>query len=398
MRFNKENYLLLGIFILAFIIRAAFVIQSTNIPSSDAYAYDNLGLSISQGAGYVDSNGAPHSHYPPFYPVFLSIIYYFFGHSYLAVRITQSLIGALTCVLIYLIGKKVNSKALGIIAAFISIVYFPFIKSAELLLTELVFTFFLCLIVYYLFKIQEDVRLKNYIILGLLLGFALLTKSAMSLFPFFIIPVFVYSAKEKIMGSFKKYIIVLLFFGLSIMPWIMRNYTVYHKLGVISTQSGITFYSSYCPPGGIFGKLAGGEDPVVREAGKISSPILYSDFLMKETFEFIVHNPFKVLVLEFQKIIYLWVPFDWEIVGNRWFNFVYAMSLPFFVLGFILACAEIKKYFPILVPIVYFQFTSLIFYGSPRFRLPIEPFIFILSILGILKIHDWIKRRNLCRI
>jgi len=390
MRFAKENYILIAIFLLALIIRSGFVLQSGNVPSSDAGVYDNLGLTLSEGKGYVDKNGNPHSHYPPFYPLFLSLIYRLFGHSYLAVRIIQAFIGACSCLLIYLIGKRIYSSTLGILAAFISVIYFPFIKSAELLLTELLFTFLLCLTIYYLLKIQEGAKFKDCIILGLLSGIMLLTKSAMLVFPLFIIPVFIYSKNRNFLEISKRYIVVLVFFILSIFPWIMRNYSVYSSFVPASAQGGITFYSSYRPPEGIFGRLAGTGDPVVDEAHTISSPVLRSNFLIRKTLDFIINNPKEVLKLEFKKILYLWAPFDWEIVGGRWFNVVYTAMLPFFGLGLILAFRGFKRFYPVLLPIIYFQIATLIFYGSPRFRLPIEPYIFILAIMGMIRIRGYI--------
>jgi hypothetical protein len=148
-------------------------------------------------------------------------------------------------------------------------------------------------------------------------------------------------------------------------------------------QGGFAFYSSYCPANGIFGMNAASDDPVVIESNKISSPVMRSNFLAKKTLGFIVNNPQKVLILEFKKILYFWAPFDWEIVGGRWFNFVYVIILPFFALGFILALRHFRKNYPVLLPIIYFQIMTLIFYGSPRFRLPIEPYLFILAITGI---------------
>ena len=391
MKFVKGRYVLTLIFLLAFIVRLMVVLQGNPIPVGDAYVYDGLAVSISQGNGYVNNNGSPHSLYPPFYPFFLSIIYTFFGHSYFAVKVIQSMIGAFSCVLIYLIGKKAIGAAAGGIAAFISIFYLPFVKSAGLLLTELLFTFLLCLIVFYLLKIQEKMKFKNCIILGLLLGIASLTKSVMVLFPFFAMPVFVYLREKGFLDRLKGYIVVLLFFSLSIAPWIVRNYNVYDGFVLTSAGGGLGLYSSYCPGGGgIFGFIAAPDDSVVVEANRISSPVLRSHFFIKKTFEFIANNPKKVFVLELKKILYLWAPFDWEIVGGRWFNFVYVAMLPFFVLGIIMSFKQLIRIFTILLPIIYFQIMTLIFYGSPRFRLPIEPFLFILAVSGILQSWRWI--------
>ncbi|MFC1621062.1 ArnT family glycosyltransferase [Candidatus Omnitrophota bacterium] len=385
---EKRQYIVILIFLLAFAVRLAFVLQDNVNPSSDAYVYDSLGMSISQGNGYVNSNGTPHSFYPPFYPFFLSLIYRIFGHSYVAVRIIQSLIGAFVCALIYLIGKRMHSFTAGIIAGISAIAYLPFIKTADLLLTEGIFTFLLLLIVFYLLKISADLKPMNCIVLGLLLGISLLTKSAMLFFPVFMIPAFYYIEKESLSTVFKKYALVLVFFLLPVIPWTIRNYNVYHEFVPVATQTGIGFYSSYCPPDGVFGRLATpNTDTVVREAAEISSLALRSNFLIKKTLEFIMYNPKLVLALEFKKFVYFWVPFDWEIIGGRWFNFAYVAMFPFFIMGLSIAFRELRKFYIILLPIVYFQIMTLIFYGSPRFRLPIEPYIFILAAIGAIEIY-----------
>jgi hypothetical protein len=130
--------------------------------------------------------------------------------------------------------------------------------------------------------------------------------------------------------------------------------------------------------------LAAVGDPVIAETGKISSSAERSDFLVKKTFDFIKGNPKKVFVLELEKIIYFWAPFDWEIVGGRWFNFIYVTVFPFFVFGLFLGLRQLDRSYVVLLPIIYCQIMALIFYGSPRFRLPIEPYVFILGGLGIL--------------
>lgn len=391
MKLEKENYILMAIFLLALIARLVFALQSNNIPSSDAYVYDTLGVSLAEGRGYIDNNGSAHSFYPPAYPVFLSLIYKIFGHSYIYVRIIQSMLGAFSCVLIYLIGKRIYSAFSGVLAGFISAMYLPFIKSAGLLLTESVFTFILLAATFYLVKIQrEKDRFRSYAVCGLLLGISALTKTMMLFFPLFIVPVFF--KKDGYLPVFKKHFLILLFFGFSLLPWVIRNYHIYHKVMPTTTAAGLGLYSSYRPANGVFGTLASPDDPVMIEAAQFSSPVLRSDFLIKKTKDFIIANPGKVFMLEFKKILYLWLPFDWEIVGGRWFNLIYAVMLPFFALGLFFSLKKFMDFYPILLPIIYFQIMTLIFYGSPRFRLPIEPYIFILAIIGIIEFRKSIWR------
>ncbi|MFA4992213.1 MAG: glycosyltransferase family 39 protein [Candidatus Omnitrophota bacterium] len=374
-------------------IRIVFVLNSVYVPSSDAASYDQLGLALKEGRGYVDAGGAPHSFYPPLYPVFLSTVYSLFGHSYPAARVIQSVLGAIACVLIYMIGKGVYSRTVGVWAALISAVYAPFIKAGGLLLTESFFTFILLLIVLYLIRVRE----RGYgpvdcSILGFLMGVSLLTKTMMLFFPLFAIPLFL--RKGRFSGSLKMCLFVLLAFAVSAAPWVIRNHAVYHRfIPASASAGGIGLYSSYCPERGVFGLLASQDDPVVVEANRISDPVLRSDFYIKKTFEFIRRNPGKVFFLELRKVLYFWAPFDWEIVGGRWFNFIYIAALPFFALGFILALKGFWANYPVLIPIIYFQAISLVFYGSPRFRLPVEPYIFILSIFGIVELLKRIKRK-----
>ena len=389
---NKANiYIITAIFLLALTVRLIVVLPDNSMPEGDAYVYDSLAVSLSQGQGYLNSNGTAHSFYPPFYPFFLSLIYRLFGHSYIAVRVIQSMIGALICVFIYLIAKRSRNATLGILSACFAIVYPPFIKSAGLLLTETLFTLLLCLIVYYSLRIRRDVAYKDCAVLGFLMGLGLLTKTALIILPIF--TAFIFINKKT---ALKKYIVVILFFILPVTPWVIRNYSVYHRFVPVATQGGITFYSSYQPPNGIFGTLPSGStsDPVIIEAGSMSDPVLRNHFLVKKTLDFIINNPGKVIMLELEKVLYLWAPFDWEIVGGRWFNFMYVMMLPFFVIGLFIAFKKFSKFYPILLPIFYFQIITLIFYGSPRFRLPVEPYIFILAMLGLMELCRWVIYRG----
>ncbi|MDD5449073.1 MAG: glycosyltransferase family 39 protein [Candidatus Omnitrophica bacterium] len=391
----KNRYLVFMIFFAALLIRLAYVVKGNDIPVADAMHYDALGLSLSQGKGYVESNGIPHSFYPPLYPFFLSLIYRLFGHNYLAVGVTQAIIGSFSCVLIYLIGKSLINNLGGIIAGIITIIYFPFIKSAGLLLTELFFTFLLLLITLLLLKAPRAFESKAMAVLGILLGAAALTKVMMLLYILFIIPVFFFSLGGKPLSDImKKYSVALVFFIMSLLPWTIRNFVIYHKFIPVATQGGITLYSGYCPPKGVFGMLAGDKDPIVVEADKIACPAEKSNFLVGKTVQFIKENPGKVLGLEVKKILYFWAPFDWEIVGGRYFNIMYVVMAPFFISGFFMALMEFKRFYPVLLPIIYFQLMTLVFYGSPRFRLIIEPFLFIFATIGILGLYGQLATKK----
>ena len=97
---------MLSIFIIALLIRGVFILSLQDgfyFPDSVEYsqAAINLLTSGQLGESY---------HRPPGYPVFLAGVYLFFGKSMLAVRMVESVMGALLAVLIALIGKRLGRE------------------------------------------------------------------------------------------------------------------------------------------------------------------------------------------------------------------------------------------------------------------------------------------------
>ena len=144
-------------------------------------------------------------------------------------------------------------------------------------------------------------------------------------------------------------------------------------------------YLSYKPPGG---KLFGFNtiDETVLYAKALNSKIETSKYLTRATLRFIRQNPLKVAKLEALKFFFLWSPFDWEVLGINTkgvYNFMYSFIFPFFLIAFIRLKRGFEKFLPIYLPIIYLQVVTLLFYGSARFRIPMEPFLIIFASFGI---------------
>ena len=88
----------------------------------DTIHYDTAAMSIIHGHGFGPSlhyagNGFDQYCLEPVYPIFLSGIYYFFGHHFWVVRIFQVFLGILQCVLLYYLARIIFSEkiALGVL-------------------------------------------------------------------------------------------------------------------------------------------------------------------------------------------------------------------------------------------------------------------------------------------
>ena len=164
-RISKHTYILIVILFLALFIRIFCAISFNKFPSSDAYDYDRLAVSILNGSGYVNGLGEPTSWRSPLYPLFLASVYFLFGHNYEIVRIIQAIIGTMTCLIIYFIGKNLYSKSIGLLAALLAALNISFICAERLLLTEAILTFLLAIIILYVSNLLIEPSNKNLMIM-----------------------------------------------------------------------------------------------------------------------------------------------------------------------------------------------------------------------------------------
>lgn len=376
--------IILAIFTLALLPRVFCPFYSGISAPNDTDGYDKLAMSVLGGKGFA-LDGELTSFHEPFYSYFLAAVYYLFGHSYIVIKVMQGILGSVTCVIIFLISKRVFNLKVAVISALIACFYPAFVKSAGHLMTENLFTFIFIIAIFYLLKYTQKQDFHNLIFLGIALGIAALTRSVILFLPLLIILLFIKRDILSIRG-FRKYIlsvvVFILCFLLPIIPWTLRNWQVHHRFIPICTKGGLVLYSSYFPKDG---KLYGftTNDLITEKAKLTGSEAEQSSFLFKETLKSIRNNPQRVLKLELLKIAYFWSPFDWEIIGYGVYNFMYVFILPFFIFGIFITFRRFKELLPIYLPVLYAFAIALITYGSPRFRLPIEPYIIIIASCGI---------------
>jgi len=121
---DKEKKYLISVFVIALILRLSYVLffPQSEI-ESDALQYDTIGWNLASGDGFSLELGMPTPVRASVYPFFLSLIYFIIGHSYVVVRLAQAIIGALTCLLIYWLGKEIFDEGVGRVASLIVAFY-----------------------------------------------------------------------------------------------------------------------------------------------------------------------------------------------------------------------------------------------------------------------------------
>lgn len=393
---GDERLFLAVALMFALAVRLLYISQLHGLYRSDAQSYDAIAVNLVNGLGFTD--GTLMARRPPLFPYFLALIYMVFGHDYMVVRIIQAIIGTLTCLNIYLIGKQVIGKDVGKIALLIASIYPFLVYYTGALLTENIFTFLLSLSVLQLLKFREKPDLRNAAFAGGFLGLAALTRPVILAFPVFLL-FWLVIAFENVRRVIIGFVIILVFMGLTIMPWTIRNYFVFHQFVPIQTHGGQDFW--YYNKVFSYNDLKVPEGELIDnnlEAKNLSEAAL-DRYYWKKGIEDIMAAPSNYVKACVRKLIHFWRPFPqtgFTSIVTRKEQILsllsYGLLLPLSFTGFI---ASLRNKTALLMHflILYFTFVStFILYGSSRFRFPISPYIILFAGFAF---ERFLKRMNL---
>lgn len=236
-------WVILGSFLASLLYAFHFKIE----PSVDALAYDKIAWNLIKGNGYRESleNNLSHDYaiarVGPFYEYFLAGIYKIFGRHYELVWLIQAILHALSAWLIFLttilvLADNQKRKTAGLWAAAIFGFYPDLIEISAMLMTETLFLFLVCLMIYLFFCYIG--RPTNQLAAGLALvaGLAVLTRSPV----FFLIPVILfYFWRKKLWRQAAIFVLVLI---LVFIPWTWRNYQIYGQLMPFGAAGNFNFW------------------------------------------------------------------------------------------------------------------------------------------------------------
>ncbi len=353
----------------------------------DSSRYYRIGVDLAEGRGYSSAFTAP------LYPLFLSGTYRLFGDSYLIVRIIQAFIGTASVFLIYLLGKDVFSRKVGLVASFISAFYPFFIFFTGLLLTETLFMFLLLSLIYLLQRAVAAKKIHSVIGAGFIAGLGILIKPLMAYFlPFaFFVLLITWHNKRQVISCG---LLIIALAAAVLSPWTIRNYQRFGKFIPLTTGGGITLYESNNP------RATGGPGyeniTWTDEMGKMNEVEL-DRYFRREAIKFLVRNPKRT-------IRFAWIKFRrfWNVVPNvKEYSslryklvslFSYGPILLFAIGGIILTAKRWREVILLYLPVIFFTLVHLIILGSIRYRVPIMPFVIIFSSVGLNRLGEKLKK------
>ncbi len=397
----RRPVFLVVVFLLAFIVRVGAVVVLRDFregPSTrhgaDGVEYSALAEHMVQGQGYALKPGEPTAFRPPGFPFFLAAIYAVLGRNYVVVHLALCMIGATGCLLTYLLASELLSERGARIAALLSVVYVPDVYLSTLFYSESLAIFGLAAGIWLFVRHLRTGGLGTLAGSGLILGFTTLIRPfALLLLP---IQLAVLIWHQVRLGRFRPVTaaVFMASFLMVILPWTGRNYQVFGRFVLISTNGGSTFYG-------------GNNDRVLNERDILGAwisttglpgralidsaadEVICEKLQWRLGWEWVRNHLAEIPRLSAYKLIRFWLP---NIESpNKIYTIVqmlgYSPYLVLFMIGFVLCLRDRSYWTPswmVLHATVFATvLTALIFWGSPRFRDSIASLLMVYASLGL---------------
>ena len=373
------------------------------------------------GNGMVDHLGRRACRAPG-YPLFLAGCYAVFGETPTAPRVLQSLIGAVSCLLVFLLAARCFDEASGEIAAWIAAVY-PFLAAyPALLLAETLFVFLMLLVVLLWRPVwrstvespaerqsEEEAQQASptsgkgtrlwlgVMGTGLLLGLTIQVRSSLLLYPLFCLPLWLIAARRR-MRALCLWLVIFALALLVQVPWTIRNHRIFDRFVPTTLLVGESLLEANGPGadgGPRIDKMAAERDPAVEQLSEYDRNKYFRD----KALEWIQENPGRFVLLGFEKFRRFW-----NLVPNApeyRTPLVCAMSLltygpvlAFGLVGIVVAWARRRPLLLIVTPVVYYSALHSVFVGSTRYRTSVIAFVIVFSARGLTWAWEKTRRRS----
>ncbi len=409
----KSSTFVILILVVSFLLRlgAVFALRDWHEgPSTrhgaDGVEFNQLAEHLARGEGYVSEAGNPTSFRAPGFPIVLAGVYKVCGHSFVAAYVSFCVLGALSCVLTYLLARELLPESGGRLAAILATIYVPHIYFATTFSSETVCVPTLaCSIWLFLCHLRTQ-KLGVLMLGGLCLGWTALTRPFALLVCPFLLAILVVVQLRRQQLDFSKLAVWVVSFCVVVFPWTFRNYRVFGKPVLVATNGGSTFYG-------------GNNDRVVSEPRRFGAWITTLELPQRELVDAArgeaehdsvewrlgldwvrTHLSVMPKLLLF-KFVRLWLP-ELDSPNKRYTLIQVVGYTPFlllYLLGFV-HCLRARSENPaawwaLHLTVLSTVLTALIFWGSPRFRDANMPLLMVYASVGLTTLLCLIQRREL---
>ena len=402
----------LGIFCLALTVRVLYnlTVGKYYVAGYDSQAYEKIAFNIVREHCFCLNPHMPTVGRAPLWPGIIAAFDVLFGPSNLFVRLFLCLVGSGTCVLVYLFAREVFNKQIALLAGILASIYPGLFIYDGWLYSESLYTFLLLAFCYTLLLLQQTGKYKWAVASGTMLGLFSLTRPNGLLILGLVFLWGIIFVQKKILSwrvvTTSIAIICLIALAL-VTPWTIRNYQTTHRVVPVATGDGFVLLGAYndmifdnTPFRGLWIRPSLAHPEIVRNylgcqgECEVRQNSDYERYAWLWVRSHMSEMP-PLLSLHF---LAMWTPAtpEADLPMNQFparhssqivVGMIQTMSIPIFILAaFGLVVTLRRKWRQLLLIYLVFGLTigeCLIFYGSSRFRAPIEPMLVILLAAGI---------------
>lgn len=195
----------------------------------------------------------PTEHTVPLYPVFIAAVYAVFGQNNSAVRVAQSAIDLLTCLLVAFVSFRLAPSKLRKPAAFMGLIIYGFLCWFTVSWTRYVLAETLASFLTMLAVTASIITLRTerwrWLVVGFICGVALLVRAdSVLLVAAFGLFLLIQIARLRTLKSVVNVLLFCAAIPLVLAPWIARNYIAFGKFQPLSSPVGMP-HGEYVPAG-----------------------------------------------------------------------------------------------------------------------------------------------------
>lgn len=393
--------------VISLILHIGFAVVAGNFGvawGADGINYESPAVQLLYSGNLLDPSFLGNKTYwPPLWPIMLTLFYWVFGHDLFLVRILLSVMILVTSLFTYLLGRELFDETTGLLASVLVNVSPALFVNVVLHNYEIPIMFFLTPSLYFWMASHRASSLKKeYALLilgGIFLGLGTLTKAVLiTLVPFAFGWEWIQEDKPKRLAIIRALVLT----GaalLIILPWTGRNYLVHHEFILVNSNGDVNFEIGNNPwaTGGF------SWSPIMDEMRSSGGTALTRGWT------FIREYPNRFWLVMRAKFDNFWAPqhlfigandiIAYELItewGHGWLrprlNALNLISNLLIGLG-LAACTLtswrlIRKSAVLVFVIFSFVVVCLIFFGEPRYRIPIYPCLAILQAYGIVSLFS----------
>lgn len=403
-----------------------FVGKAPDNICGDALVYHDGANLLAQGEGFIspvrllydDGVRYPSADHPPLYIVYLAGWSSIGLDSVLAHQLASVLLGVVSVALVGLLGRRLVSERVGLIAAGLTAIYAYIWVNDGLVMSETIAITATAALLLLTYRFLTAPTRWNLIWLGVVTGLTVLTRAELAMYVPIVLPFVVWWA----LGSRIRDIRVdwrrlwkawlgrtAALFAITvavISPWVIRNLLTFEKPVTLSTGLGITLTYANCDAT-YHGEFIGSWSfPCIKPAPNEADQSLDEVILRKRGIDYIKAHLDEVPKVVAVRVLRQWNLFrptqqlQLDVWDDRplWVSRIaltqYYLLMPLAAVGAWLLHRRMQRLWPLLSMYVIVTFTAATSYGATRFRTPAEVATVVLAAITLDRVLQWLLDRR----